>query len=525
MRWSRRRHSRCGQVPNPDSASEPQNIEPLGVRRCPRRCPVQRAAVANANAPIPVCYRSPVAALDKLTPGWPGKLNVLYDMIVVVLAVFLATLRVVVDDPRYLTIVVVGAATWAVGAGALRLYSPATPRTTQDQAVLTILLVLITSVMLFVWERVGIPEAHAFSVTSFAIICLAWMVAGRVVIFAPLKGIGDPVDDVLVVGTGPAAVAAWHVLTGNSEQPGLRRRNVVGFLAFEGEVAHRGLKAPILGTSAQILDVLAKQAVAEVYIAGRTLVHGHEMQQVVRACEEVGQPFAVPVHALAFERARLLGTITAAHDGFLHYLSTDTRPMQYALKRMIDIVASAIGLLVLSPMLLVVAAIIKSDGGPIFFKQERVGLHGAHFGMFKFRSMVMNADAMKDQLMAQNEMQGGVVFKMKNDPRITPIGRIIRKFSIDELPQLINILRGDMTIVGPRPAVPREVALYKVWQRRRLSVRPGLTCYWQVSGRNEIGFDEWMQLDLKYVDNWNLKIDFELILKTFPVVLTGRGAS
>ena len=466
-----------------------------------------------------------MAALDKLTPGWPGKLNVLYDLTVVVVAAFLATLRVVVDDPRYTTIIVVGAIAWAFGAGALRLYSPATPRTAQDQAVLTILLVVITSLVLFIYERVGIPEKHAFSVASFAVICLVWMVAGRVVIFSPLKDIGDPVDDIIIVGTGPAAVASWHVLTGNSETPGIRKRNVVGFLAFEGEVAHRGLKAPILGTAADIVDVLTRHAVAEVYIAGRTLVHGHEMQAVVRGCEEVGQPFAVPVHALAFERARLLGTLTAAQDGFLHYLSTDTRPLQYALKRMIDIVASAVGLLVLSPMLVVVAAIIKSDGGPVFFKQERVGLHGAHFGMFKFRSMVMNADAMKDKLMAQNEMQGGVVFKMKNDPRITAIGRVIRKFSIDELPQLINILRGDMTIVGPRPAVPREVAMYKVWQRRRLSVRPGLTCYWQVSGRNEIGFDEWMQLDLKYVDTWNLKIDFELILKTFPVVLTGRGAS
>jgi exopolysaccharide biosynthesis polyprenyl glycosylphosphotransferase len=246
----------------------------------------------------------------------------------------------------------------------------------------------------------------------------------------------------------------------------------------------------------------------------------------VRACEEVGQPFALPLHALAFERARLLGNDLAAHDGFLHYLSTDTRPLQYALKRMFDIAASATALLVLSPLLLVVAAIIKlTDGGPVFFLQERVGLHGAHFGMLKFRSMVMNADALKDTLLAHNEMQGGVVFKMKNDPRITPIGRFIRKFSIDELPQLLNILRGDMTIVGPRPAVPREVAQYKVWQRRRLSVRPGLTCYWQVSGRNEIGFDEWMQLDLKYVDTWNLRIDLELIWKTFPVVLTGRGAS
>lgn len=463
-----------------------------------------------------------MSRLDSLSPGWPAKLNVLYDLLVVLMGCFLATLRVVIDDPRYYSMMIVGVSFWLVGAGALRLYSPATPRTIQDQAALTILLLLLTSVTLAIFERVGvIPEKHAFSVASFSIICFIWMLAGRVVIFGPLKEVADPREDVLIVGTGPAAVAAFHILT----ERGPRKRNVTGFLAFEGELAHRGLKAPIVGNAADILSVLANHAVAEVFIAGRTLVHGDEMQAIVRACEEVGQPFALPVHALAFERARLLGG-SFTDDGFLHYLSTDTRPFQYALKRMMDIVASAIGLVLLSPLLIGVAIAIKgTDGGPIFFKQKRVGLHGADFDMLKFRSMVMNADAMKDKLMAQNEMQGGVVFKMKNDPRITSIGRFIRKFSIDELPQLINILRGDMTIVGPRPAVPREVALYKVWQRRRLSVRPGLTCYWQVSGRNEIGFDEWMQLDLRYVDHWNLKIDVELILKTFPVVLTGRGAS
>ncbi|MDP2343825.1 MAG: sugar transferase [Deltaproteobacteria bacterium] len=461
--------------------------------------------------------------LDKLTPGWPAKLNVLYDVLVVLMGCFLATLRVVVDDPRYYTLMMVGAAFWLVGAGALRLYSPATPRTIQDQAALTVLLLIITSIVLAVWERVGvIPEKHAFSVTSFGVICFVWMLSGRIVLFAPLREIADPRDDILIIGTGPAAVAAWHILS----ERGPRKRNVVGFLAFEGEVAHRGLKAPILGNAGQLLKVLADHAVDEVYMAGRTLVHGHEMQALVRSCEEVGQPFAVPVHALAFERAQLLGGGALTEDGFLHYLSTTTQPFQYAMKRMMDIVASAAGLLVLSPMLIAVAAAIKAtDRGPVFFTQKRVGLHGAYFDMLKFRSMVMNADAMKDQLMATNEMQGGIVFKMKNDPRITSIGRFIRKFSIDELPQLINILRGDMTIVGPRPAVPREVALYKVWHRRRLSVRPGLTCYWQVGGRNEIGFDEWMQLDLRYVDNWNLKIDVELILKTIPVVLTGRGAS
>jgi lipopolysaccharide/colanic/teichoic acid biosynthesis glycosyltransferase len=138
--------------------------------------------------------------------------------------------------------------------------------------------------------------------------------------------------------------------------------------------------------------------------------------------------------------------------------------------------------------------------------------------------MVVDAEKLKEKLMKMNE-QTGPVFKMKHDPRITRIGRFIRKYSIDELPQLINILRGDMTIVGPRPALPTEVAQYKVWQRRRLSVRPGLTCYWQVGGSNAIGFEEWMRLDLRYVDHWSLSVDMRLILQTFPVVVLGKGAS
>ena len=150
-----------------------------------------------------LCYAGIVASLDKLSPGWPSKLNVLYDAIVVIVGAWLATRTVVADDPRYTTLILVGAFTWLIGAGALRLYSPATPRTMQDQAALTILMVIVTSLVLFMWERVGVPEKAAFSVTSFGVICFVWMVAGRFVIFSPLKAIGDPVDDVLVVGTGP----------------------------------------------------------------------------------------------------------------------------------------------------------------------------------------------------------------------------------------------------------------------------------------------------------------------------------
>jgi exopolysaccharide biosynthesis polyprenyl glycosylphosphotransferase len=196
------------------------------------------------------------------------------------------------------------------------------------------------------------------------------------------------------------------------------------------------------------------------------------------------------------------------------------------MKRLVDIIGATLGLIALSPLMLLTALIIKlQDGGQVFFRQRRVGLHGQEFNFLKFRSMVQNADALKDKLLHLNERGEGPAFKMKNDPRITAFGRFIRKYSIDELPQLINVLRGDMSLVGPRPPVPREVAEYQPWQRRRLSFRPGLTCYWQVGGRDDISFDEWMMLDLKYVDNFSLSKDIALIFKTIPVVVTGRGAS
>lgn len=463
--------------------------------------------------------------LDKLTPGWPAKLNLAFDLLLLVLAMT-ASMQGGFDAPSFASLALVGLVGWLIGTAVLRLYSPCSPRSKTDQLTLTLLLVALVSVSLFLWERIILPDAYRFSVTSFGVIVIAWCTAGRVVLFQPLRAVAGPVEEVLVVGVGPAAVATATKLL---KTAGGRRFRVVGFLAFAGEQAHatiaRGIiPAPILGKAADLLGVLEERPVGEVYIAGRTLVHGPEMQHAVRSCEQIGMPFALPVHALQFERAQLMSS-SSSSDGYLHYISIDARPMQHAIKRLVDIACSTLALVALGPLLAAVALLIKLESpGPIFFKQARVGLLGAHFNLLKFRSMVVNADAMKDQLLANNE-QTGPVFKMKHDPRVTRIGRFIRKFSIDELPQLVNILRGDMTIVGPRPAVPREVAQYKLWQRRRLSVRPGLTCYWQVGGRNEIGFEEWMQLDLRYVDNWSLVEDAKLILQTVPVVLLGRGAS
>jgi lipopolysaccharide/colanic/teichoic acid biosynthesis glycosyltransferase len=170
------------------------------------------------------------------------------------------------------------------------------------------------------------------------------------------------------------------------------------------------------------------------------------------------------------------------------------------------------------------AILIKlTSHGPVLFRQKRCGHNGRQFVMYKFRSMIDNAEQRRLELEPLNEMDGPV-FKSSRDPRITIIGKIIRRFSIDELPQVFNVLRGDMSLVGPRPPLPEEVARYERWQRRRLSMKPGMTCLWQISGRNEVSFEDWMKLDLTYIDNWSLLLDLKILLKTVPVVLLGRGA-
>ena len=196
------------------------------------------------------------------------------------------------------------------------------------------------------------------------------------------------------------------------------------------------------------------------------------------------------------------------------------------LKRLIDIVGSGLGILILMPVFLIIGILIKLEDpkGSIFFSQKRNGLNGKEFNMYKFRSMVHNAEDLLESLMSKNEMDGPV-FKIKDDPRITKIGKFIRKTSLDELPQLFNVLKGDMSLVGPRPPIPREVIQYNKYQYQRLLVKPGITCYWQISGRNNIDFDEWVELDLKYIKERNLFKDIYIILMTLPVLLGDKNAS
>ena len=458
---------------------------------------------------------------DRIAPGSAAKTNLVIDIVLVLVVLVIASGgfgRVL--DATYSLTGALAVSAWILSTTLLRLYSPCTPRTRGDSLAMGIFAVAATTGVTVVSDWLlngGKPVVDAM---AFALLLLGVESVLRILVIGTLESqyLGTP-NTVLVVGTGPVGAAIAKHLAEHS-----RRHDVRGFLEFRGEpTLSPGSHLPVLGSATALLAVLKEYPFDEVYVAGRITSQSDEMQAVVRICEDVGMPFAVPLRTLDYQRAIPFPSVAA--DDYVHYLTARAKPTQHAIKRLIDIGASAAALFLLSPLLLGVAMVIKlSSPGPVLFKQGRVGLHGCRFNMFKFRSMVANAEQLQAQLMVENE-QAGPVFKMKNDPRMTSVGRFIRKYSIDELPQLINVLRGDMTIVGPRPAIPSEVAQYAIWQRRRLSVRPGLTCYWQVSGRNQISFDEWMQLDLHYIDNWSLAIDTQLILRTVPVVLWGKGAS
>ena len=209
------------------------------------------------------------------------------------------------------------------------------------------------------------------------------------------------------------------------------------------------------------------------------------------------------------------------HMFFWHF----TVKMSYGIKRFVDILFSMTALIFLSPLFLILAILIKvTSPGPVFFVQVRVGRFGRHFYFYKFRSMYMDAEQRKAELLSKNQSRDGVIFKMKDDPRITPIGKILRKTSMDELPQFLNVLFGDMSLVGPRPPVPSEVMQYSLEERKRLNVQPGLTCLWQVSGRSEIPFKKQVSLDKQYIGSRSLKLDLLILLRTIPAILSGRGA-
>ena len=337
---------------------------------------------------------------------------------------------------------------------------------------------------------------------------------------------GKNFRNLLIVGTGEQARKLYLEIV---RQPELGVR-VAGFIRITAQspVEHSevyDLPVRVIADEQGFEAVLKKYAIDEVLCTDviTSLSAIRELAQI--AVEEgVQVTLAADLFSLEIFHSDIsyFGSTPLIH---YHPAPADVDSPGLLVKRIMDLTVATVLVTVLSPLLLVVAALIKFESsGPVFFKQRRVGLNGRTFVLLKFRSMVADAEAMLDELRIKNEMRGPV-FKLQNDPRITRVGRILRRYSIDELPQLINVLKGDMSLVGPRPPLPDEVSHYLRKQRRRLSMRPGLTCTWQVSGRNKIpDFEEWARLDLEYIDNWSLTTDLKLLLKTIPAVLSGEGA-
>jgi len=350
------------------------------------------------------------------------------------------------------------------------------------------------------------------------------------------RGRGRNFRNLLVVGTGEQAKKMYREVSANSDL-GIR---VVGFVSFESGVMQMAPIAMKAGAGANTSSViplqprvvasvesfetaLKKFAVDEVLFTD-VLRNYQVIDELAQIAVEEGVRVTLAADLFSLEIFKSDISYFGSYP-LIHYQPSPGDSSALALKRFIDVTAATVLLVGLAPIMLGVAVAIKLDSkGKVFFSQRRVGLNGRTFTLYKFRSMVADAEALRPMLMQKNEMQGPV-FKISKDPRITKVGQFIRRYSLDELPQLWNVIRGDMSLVGPRPPLPEEVKLYGRKQRRRLSMRPGLTCTWQVSGRNDIpSFEQWAELDLQYIDSWSLTSDLKLLLKTIPVVFSGTGA-
>lgn len=326
--------------------------------------------------------------------------------------------------------------------------------------------------------------------------------------------------NLLIVGTGRRARDFIQVVKSHANW-GLR---IVGLIDDDHGMFGKEIEGyRVLGRLQDIPFVIHRKVIDRViFVVPRLWLN--RIDEAVLACEREGIPTSISMDLYDLRIAKVRQT---DFSGFplLEFETFAAKEWQLFAKRGIDILLALFMLILLSPLMLMLAIALKlTSRGPILFKQQRCGLNGRTFTLYKFRSMFVGSELRRRELEKSNEMDGPV-FKIKHDPRITPLGRIMRKLSLDELPQFLNVLKGDMSFVGPRPPLAIEVELYKMWQRRRLSLKPGLTCIWQVSGRNKVGFEKWMEMDLEYIDKWSLWLDFKIMLKTVFVVMFGYGAS
>ena len=361
------------------------------------------------------------------------------------------------------------------------------------------------------------PFLGMFALYAWVLLCLFRLRAGKLVAIIR-REFGKP-HYVMVVGLGERAQRLARALE-DSAQYGVR---LVGFFA---DIAHPPSEISIqsiypVHTLDALPGMLRRQVIDEIIFAvdSRMLA---DLEETFLFCDEEGVRTRVAVDFFPHVNSEVY-LDRLANSPLLTFAAAPHDEMRLVLKRIIDVLLAGAALLFLAPIMALIAMLIRlTSPGPAIFRQVRCGLNGRRFVFYKFRSMCENAEELKAAVAHLNAKQ--LAFKIPNDPRLTPVGRWLRKFSVDEWPQLWNVLKGDMSLVGPRPAIPEEVEQYKRWQRRRLRMRPGLTCLWAVSGRDRLDFETWMKLDMQYIDNWSLALDWKIMLRTVPRVLTGKGA-
>lgn len=383
----------------------------------------------------------------------------------------------------------------------------------------TVLILLVS--ILFRISLVTPTFLIAFWLTSSAINVLSRLLLRA--FLGWVRAHGRNLREILIVGTNPRAVRFARSI---ESRPELGYR-LAGFVdnEWEGINEFRGSGYPLVADFEKFPAFLRERVVDEVALALPMKSLYHRASRIAARCQEQGIVVRflsnifdlrhAPAGGDRFDQDTVVTTYAHSFEGW-----------PIVIKRLLDIVVSLTSLVLLSPFLLIVAALAKLDSpGPVLFGQERVGLNKRRFRMYKFRTMVDGAEEQQVELEDRNEVSGPV-FKLKNDPRITRLGRFLRKTSIDELPQLFNVLRGDMSLVGPRPLPVRDYEKFdEDWQRRRISVRPGMTCLWQINGRSSLDFEKWMELDMCYIDHWSLWLDLKILAKTMPAVLRGTGAA
>jgi exopolysaccharide biosynthesis polyprenyl glycosylphosphotransferase len=426
------------------------------------------------------------------------------------------------DGAALLALGIVACSTWPLVLNALDLYS-SQRRNSAGQLLLRMAAAGVACTLLIAAAAFAlsspVPAAFPFVFGAVQFACLSTL---RLAIYGGLRLLrrqGRNTRNVLVIGSGPRAA---HIRRMVDQQQSWALR-IIGFVddhAYAG-----GDVAPLgeIHKFADLPELFRNHVIDEVVVAlPRSMLSS--LAPVVEACSLVGVPLTIPVDF--FEdfmpppRMTRFGSSAALSYAPVHH----SRP-KLAIKRIIDVVGASIALILAAPVLLLAMLAIRLESkGSVIFQQSRCGLHGREFKMYKLRTMVVDAEERKQALEHLNESDGPV-FKIRNDPRVTAVGRVLRNWSLDELPQFWNVLKGDMSLVGPRPPVPSEVVRYRTFERRRLSMRPGITCVWQVQGRNDIGFSDWVKLDVEYIENWSLATDFWILTKTVPAVLSRHGAS